>query len=195
MTAGTVDASFSGVTSSVNDSVGLSTDLHAYAVTDGGQLHVLDALNLAVGGFTDVAHFPYQNSPASAVKFGAYVDYTDHSAYFGDNSGNVWAVTNAGGTFAGFPLSLGAVQITSSPVYLVSGGVIAVGASDGYIYFINRNNGSNVPVVFKRYFVTSSGSVSSVAYDYGNHEYMVSSSDGKLTFVNGMDVTDPDSTH
>ena len=195
MSSGTIDASFSGLTSSVNDSVRFENDLHAYAVTDGGQLEVIDALNFGTGNFKNVTHFPYQSAAASPIKFADYVDYSNDSSYFGDNAGNVYVVTNVGANLAGFPLSLGAIQITSSPMFLTGGGIIAVGANDGYVYFINRNNGSNVPVIYKRFFVTGAGSVSSVAYDQNTSKYMVSSSDGKLIFVNGSDVLDPDGTH
>jgi hypothetical protein len=40
--------------------------------------------------------------------------------------------------------------------------------------------------------VTSSGTVSTVAYNNNTSQYMVSSSDGKLLFIKASDVSDPD---
>jgi hypothetical protein len=195
MSSGVVDATFSsGVTATVNDSVRFESNNHAYAVTDGGTMHVLDALNFGTGAFKDVTHFPYQTTAASAIKFAPYVDYKTSYAYFGDDAGKLYIVTDVGALLnAGYPFSLGAIKVTSSPVYLPGGGVVAVGANDGYLYFVDRNSGSSVPNIFKRYFVTSAGSISSVSYDYNTSEYMVASSDGRLMFVNGTDVHDPTS--
>jgi hypothetical protein len=193
MTAGSVNASFSGVTSTINGSVRLLTN-RAYAVTDGGTMHVLDAANLNSGGFVNLPGFPYQTAAASPIKAAPYVDSRTNYAYLGDVGGNLYVVTDTGGNLAGYPFSIsGSIQLSSSPLYLEGSGVIAIGANDGYIYFIDRHNSSNVPTIFKRYFLTSAGTVSSVAYDYNTSEYMVSSSDGKLEFIKGADVTDPTS--
>jgi hypothetical protein len=186
MTSGSVDASYTGETTSFNDAVVL-INTRAYAVSDAGKLHALDALNFNSGGFTDVTGFPYQTAAAQPIKFSAWIDYATTDAYFGDNSGNVYTVSTAGALRTGFPVSLGAVQVTSSPIYRTGTGVIAVGASDGYLYFIDRSAGA----VFDRFFVSSSGTVSSVSYDPHISAFMVASSDGKLVFVNGADVTDP----
>jgi hypothetical protein len=202
MTSGSPpNASFTGATTDVNDAVVLMSSLgtgslattYAYAVTSGGQLEKLDALNFNSGAFTNVTGFPYQTAAAKPIKFSPWIDINTAAAYFGDDGGSVYVVTSAGAAFTGFPLSISAsIKITSSPFYRSGGGVIAVGASDGYLYFIDRNNGS-APNVFKRFFVTSAGSISSVSYNPNNSTYMVSSSDGKLVFVNASDVTDPTS--
>ena len=194
MSAGSINASFSGVTTSVNGSVVLmANNSRAYAVTDGGTLHVLDAATLTVGAFKNLTGFPYQSAAASPIKAAPYVDYKTSNSYFGDNTGKLYVVTSTGTNLPGYPFSLGSLQVTSAPAYLSGGGVIAVGASDGYLYFVDRNSGSNVPKIFRRYFVTSAGAISSVSYDFNTSEYMVSSSDGKLMFVNGTDVVDPTS--
>jgi hypothetical protein len=191
MTSGTVNASFSGISTSVNASVRLINN-RAYAVTDGGNMQVLDASNFNVGGFTNLTGFPYQSTAAQPIGAAPYVDSSTNYAYFGDKGGTVYAVTGAGANVVGYPFSISsAVQLSSSPIYLAGGGVIAIGANDGYIYFIDRHNASNVPTVFRRYFVTASGTVSTVAYDGTTSEYMVSSSDGKLMFVKAADVADP----
>jgi hypothetical protein len=192
VTSGNVNSSFSGVTANVNDSSALVGD-RVYAVTDGGTLHVLDAANFDPGGFTNLSGFPYQTAAAKAIARAPWVDYYSGTAYFGDDGGALYAVTSSGANLSGFPFSLsGSIKITSSPLYLR--GVIAVGANDGSLYFIDRQNGSNTPNLFKRFFVTSGGSVSTVAYNSNTQSYMVSSSDGKLVFVNGADVTDPTPT-
>jgi hypothetical protein len=64
-----------------------------------------------------------------------------------------------------------------------------VGAADGYVYFIDRHNGSNSPQIFKKYFA-GAGSVSSVAYNYSTSDYMVSTNDGRLVFIKASDVPD-----
>ena len=182
-----------GLTTAVNDAVVLVNG-RAYAVTDGGQIEALDALNFNSGGFVNVTGFPFQTAAAKPIKFAPWVDHTDNSAYFGDDGGNVYVLTTAGATMAGYPfLTSGAgplIKITSSPIYLQNSGVIAVGADDGYLYFIDRTNGT-APNIFKRFFVTGAGSVSSVSYDNNLSAYMVASSDGKLTLINGADVVDP----
>ena len=193
MTAGAIDASFSGVTTNINDSVRLINN-RAYAVTDGGTMHVLNASSFTTGGFTNVTGFPYQSTAAQPIKAAPYVDYQTNNAYFGDTGGNLYVVTSTGGNLTGYPFSISAsIQLASSPVYLPGGGVIVVGANDGYVYFIDRHNTSNVPAIFKRYFVTAAGTVSTVAYDYQTSRYMVSTSDGKLAFINASDVPDPTS--
>ncbi|HEY2731373.1 MAG TPA: hypothetical protein VGK52_15625 [Polyangia bacterium] len=192
MSAGVVDASFNGPTSNVNDSVVLSGN-RAYAVTDGGKLYVLDASNFGVGGFTNLTGSPYVAAAAKAIKSAPWVDYTTGNAYFGDDGGNLYAVTSAGANLnSGYPFVVSAsIKLSSSPMYRKGGGVIAVGANDGYVYFVDRNKGSNTPSIFRRFFVTSAGTVSSVSYDSNISEYLVSSSDGKLAFINGADVIDP----
>ena len=191
MTSGTVDASYAGSTASINGAVVLVNG-RAYAVSDGGTIYALDALNFAPGGFTNVTGFPFQTAAAKPIQRAPWVDSTDNGAYFGDDGGNVYALTSAGTARTGYPLPIsGAPKITSTPIYVSGSGVLAVGANDGYLYFIDRDNGSG-PTVFKRFFVTSSGhDVSSVSYNANTLVYMVSSSDGKLAFVDAADVADP----
>lgn len=192
VTSANVNSSFSGVTANVNDASALVSD-RVYAVTDGGTLHVLDAANFDPGGFTNLGGFPYQTGTTKAISRAPWVDYYSRTAYFGDDSGALYAVTSSGANLSGFPYSLSAsIKITSSPLYLR--GVIAVGANDGSLYFIDRQNASSTPNLFKRFFVTNGGSVSTVAYNSNTQSYMVSSSDGKLVFVSGSDVTDPTPT-
>jgi hypothetical protein len=189
---GVVESSFtSGLTTSVNGSIRIINNF-AYAVTDGGQLNVLDASNFGVGGFTNVTGFPYQSAAASPIKSAPLVDAGSNIAYFGDNAGNLYAVTHTGANLTGYPFAIpGAPALSSSPLYLPKGGVIAVGGADGYLYFIDRHDGTNTPQIFKRYFVTSAGTVSSVSFNFSTSQYMVSTSDGKLVFINGADVPDP----
>jgi len=191
------DASFSGVTATVNDSVRF-VNTRAYAVTDGGTLHVIDALNFGVGAFKNITNFPYQTTAASPIKLAPFVDYKTGYAYFGDDTGKLYVVTNLGALLnIHYPFSLPAAKVTSSPVYLAGGGVIAVGGSDGYLYFVNRIDGSGNAVIFKRYFVSGTTPVSTVSFDYNLGTvgaYMVSTGDGKLMFIDGADVLDPDGT-
>ena len=189
-TSGAVDASYAGATTSINGAISLANG-HAYAVSDAGKVYALDALSFAVGGFTNITGFPYQTAAAKPIKFAPWVDAATNYAFFGDDGGNLHALTGAGVALTGYPLAISSsIKITSTPFYMPGGGVIAVGADDGYLYFVDKNNGTG-PSIFKRFFVTSAGSVSSVAYSRNTSVYMVASSDGKLTFVNGADVTDP----
>jgi hypothetical protein len=191
MSAGNVNASYSGVTSNVNESAELVNN-RVYAVTDGGTLHVLDASNFGSGAFTNLTGFPYQSAAVKAIKASPWVDYKTNYAYFGDDGGNLYVVTDAGSNLAGYPFSIsGSIKLSSSPMYRSGSGVIAVGANDGYLYFVDRHNASNVPQIFRRYFLTSSGTVSSVSYDSNISSYIVATSDGKLMFVSAADVTDP----
>jgi hypothetical protein len=193
MTAGTVDASFSGATANINDSVRLINN-RAYAVTDGGTMHVLDASNFNTGGFINLTGFPYQSAAASPIKSSPYIDPTPGVAYFGDNAGNLYAVGSNGVALTGYPYAIsGAPALSSTPLYLPNGGVVAVGAADGYLYFIDRHDATNTPQIFKRYFISSAATVSSVGYNATTSQYMVSTSDGKLVFINASDVPDPTS--
>jgi hypothetical protein len=185
------DSTFA-VTATVNDSVRLINN-RAYAVTNAGKVYFLDASNFASGGFTNLTGSPYSSASGSAMKAAPYIDPPTNNVYVGDDGGKLYVITSAGVTLnASYPFTVASgVTLRSSPVYLQGGGVIAVGGGDGYVYFINRS----VPEVFKRFFVTSSGhTVSSVAYNVSTSQYMVSSDDGKLMFINGSDVTDPDAT-
>jgi hypothetical protein len=186
-----VDTSYGGSTTSINGAVVLVNG-RAYAASDGGAVYALDALNFASGGFTNITGFPYQTAAAKPIQRAPWVDSTDNTAYFGDDGGNVYALTSAGAVRTGYPLPIsGAPKVTSTPIYVSGSGVLAVGANDGYLYFIDRNNGSG-PSLFKRFFVTSAGhDVSSVSYNANTLVYMVSSSDGRLTFVSAADVADP----
>jgi hypothetical protein len=187
MTAGMISGDYSGATTAINGAIVLLSG-HAYAASDAGKIYALDALNFNTGGFTTITGFPYQTSAAAAIKFAPWVDSTS-TAYFGDDSGKLYDLGSSGTLATGYPVSVSSSKITSTPIYL-GGGVIGVGANDGYVYFIDRS----AAAVFKRFFVTSTGNaVSSVAYDTNISAYMVSSSDGKLIFVNGADVTDPTS--
>jgi hypothetical protein len=192
MTSATVASSFTA-TANVNGPIVLIGG-RVYAATDGGTLHMLDGVLTDAGGFKNFSGYPYQTAAAKPIKFAPTVDNWGEGAYFGDDGGNVYYLPKVGGLATGYPLNISAsIKITSTPMYLKNGGVIAVGASDGYVYFIDRNNGSG-PSLFKRFFVSGSGSISSVSYDQKISAYMVSSSDGKLIFINGADVTDPTPT-
>jgi hypothetical protein len=195
-----VQAFSTDAAATINDGVRLVNN-RAFAVTEGGTLHVLDASDFGVGGFQhNVTGFPYQTTAASPIRFAPYIDTTGAStssfttAYFGDNAGNVYAVNSSGAALTGYPFALTGSAITSTPIYLRNSGVIAIGAADGTLYFIDRHNGSNAPAIFKRYTVSTTGSVSSVGYNNSTSQYMVGTSDGRLVFIAASDVTDPTSS-
>lgn len=188
-----VEASYAGVTSNVNGSVRLANN-RAYAVTDGGQLHAIDATNFGIGGFANVTGFPYQTAAAVPIQLPAMIYAQTGLAYFGDNSGRLYSVTSAGANETNYPLAVTASAITSSPLYIAGSGVIAMGAADGYVYFIDRHNASGSPALFNRYYV-GSGSVSSVSYNSSNSQFMVASSDGKIAFIQASAVPDPTSSN
>jgi hypothetical protein len=195
------DASFTGSTTSINDSVRLINN-RAVAVTEGGKVYVLDASNFNSGGFTNLSTFnsgsPYSSASGSPMRAAPYVDYNGNYIYVCDNSGRVYVITSTGANLnSNYPFLLSpTIQLTASPLYLKSSGVIAVGGSDGAVYFINRQNASGVPSLYKKFFVTASGSgsVSTIAYNNSTAQYMVSSTDGKLVFIKASDVPDPDTT-
>ncbi|MDB4981179.1 MAG: hypothetical protein JWM82_1931 [Myxococcales bacterium] len=184
-----VDADFNSATTTTAFNGGINlVSSRAYAVNDGGKLYVLDASSFGTGGFTTLTGYPYSSAAASPIKAFPFVDSFSSYAYFGDNSGKLYVVTLAGANLTGYPYALtGAPQLTSTPLYRRAGGTIAVGASDGYVYFINRHDAANAPQIRKRYFV-GAGSVSSVSYNSNSSQYMAASSDGRMTFINVADV-------
>ena len=152
--SGTVDGNYDTLAAKdVNGAIVIQAS-RAYAVNDAGTIFVIDALNFGTNGFTTI-RTPYTTTAASPIKFSAWVD-ANSAAFFGDNAGNVYDYLSTGALAAGFPVSVGTAQITSSPLYRQDSGVIAVGASDGYVYFVDRSAAS----VFKRFFVTGAGTVS-----------------------------------
>ncbi|MDB4982638.1 MAG: hypothetical protein JWM82_3390, partial [Myxococcales bacterium] len=189
---GVVNASYNGPTTNVNGGVNFMND-KVYAVTEGGALYVLDANNFTMGGFTVRSGFPYQNSPPSPIRAYPFVDGRADIAYFGDNSGKLHVVTGTGSALSGYPYSVGSLQLTSVPCYLRSSGTIAIGASDGYVYFINRHTDvAGHPAIRKRYFI-GTGTVSTVSYNGNSAQYMMATSDGHLAYISAADVgTDAD---
>jgi hypothetical protein len=185
MTNGTVDASspFTGMTS-FNGAIVIQAS-HAYASSDAGQIYSLDALNFASGKFINITGYPAPTTAVGAIKFAPWVD-SSSNVYFGDNNGKLYQLGSSGSTVMG--ISLSSQNVTSTPIYRSGAGVIGVGANDGYVYFVDRS----AQAIFKRFFVTTTGNaVSSVSYDANNSAFLVSSSDGKLLFINASDVTDP----
>ena len=181
-----------GATAGINGSVSVINN-RAYAVSDAGKLFVLDAT--LAGGLTNITGFPF-TAAASPIKAAAYVDPNNNNAYFGNNAGALYVVTGTGVALAGFASGYtisGSPALSSAPVYVQSSGVIAVGAADGNVYFVDRQNASHLPSLFKRYFA-GTGAVSTVAYNPNTSQYMVSTNDGRLTFINASDVSDPTSS-
>jgi hypothetical protein len=184
-----VQATYNSLTSSVNGSVRVN-GTRAYAVTSGGQLYALDATNTGTGGFTTLTGFPYQTAAASPIQAPAYTDSNTGVSFFGDDTGRLYSVTSAGAATSGYPYVVTSAAITSSPLYISGSGVVALGAADGYLYFVDRRNAAGNPSLFNRYYV-GTGAVSWVAYDANSASYMVSSQDGKLSFVARSLVSDP----
>ncbi len=83
-----IESTFSGLTAGVNGSIRLANN-RAYAVTDNGQLHALDAINFTSGGFTNVSGYPYQTTAGVPIQAPAWIDSTSQDAYFGDDSGKL----------------------------------------------------------------------------------------------------------
>jgi hypothetical protein len=184
----TIDTGYAGPTMDVNGAVNLINN-RAYAVTEGGQLFALDASNFNTGGFTAFSGFPYQNSPVSPIRAAPFVDPSTNDAYFGDVAGKLYIVTSTGANLAGYPYPLsGTPQLTSTPYYRRASGTVAVGAADGYVYFINRHaDVANNPAIRKRYFV-GTGTVSSVSFNSNSSQYMVATSDGHMAYISASDV-------
>jgi hypothetical protein len=198
------DQQFTGSTTNINDSIRLIND-RAWAVTEGGYVYCLNASDTTPGAFTNLSTFnpsagvgrpyPLPTAGGSPMRAAPYVDPYTNAAYVGDNAGKIHIVTSTGTSLSPYPYTVpGTPQFTSSPVYMKGSGIIAIGGSDGYVYFINRHNSSNTPVIHKKFSVTSSGTVSTIGYNNSTAQYMVSSSDGKLLFIKASDVSDPDTT-
>jgi beta-glucanase (GH16 family) len=184
----TIDASYTGSTTNVNDGVNVINN-RVFAVTQGGKLFVLDAFNFGVGGFTTRAGFPYASSPSKPIAASAYLDPFTNTAYFGDAAGRLFVVTDTGASLsASYPYQLaGASTVMGTPLYLSGSGTIAIGASDGYVYFVNRRDATGTPALRKRFFA-GSGAVTAISYDVSAARYMAASSDGHLTFISAADV-------
>jgi hypothetical protein len=187
---GAVVESSLALSSSVNRSVRLVND-RAYAVTAAGQLHALNATAFGVGAFVNVSGFPYATAFGASIQAPAYITPTGF-AYFGDDTGRLYSVTSAGASESNYPLAVSTFAITASPLYIGKSGVIAVGAADGFVYFIDRHDASSSPAVFTRYYV-GQGNVASLAYDAAGAQYMATSGDGKLSFISASSVADPTS--
>ncbi|MDB4979623.1 MAG: hypothetical protein JWM82_375 [Myxococcales bacterium] len=187
-----IDTDFAGSTANINGGVNLMNN-RAYAATNAGKLYVLDASNFTAG-FTTLAGFPYSSVAASPIQAYPFVDGATNYAYFGDNAGKLYVVTDTGTNFTGYPYSItGAPQLPSTPLYRRGTGTIAVGASDGYVYFINRHaDVAGNPAIRKRYFV-GTGTVSAVSFNSNSSQYMAATSDGRMTYIAASDVgTDSD---
>jgi hypothetical protein len=201
MTGATVPSNFTA-SAAVNASMAIVSNV-LYAVTNDGNLYGLDASNFTSGGFKNVTGTGtnplFSTGASKPIGGGPWVDASASLIYLADDGGSLYVVTTAGAlyqphppTLTKFPFTVSSGHKLSKPLYRSSSGVIAVGADDGYVYFVDRDSdGAGTPKIFKRFFVTSSGQVSAVAYDSGASIFMVSSSDGKLMFINAVDVTDP----
>jgi hypothetical protein len=192
---GTISDSFGESTTNITAAVNLINS-RAYAVTAGGQLYAIDAS--ISGTFTKLSGFPYQNSPVSAITAAAFVDPFTNYAYFGDSAGRVFIVKDTGAAFStisatNYPFQVaGASAVMGTPLYRKGGGTIAIGASDGYLYFVNRQDATGTPQIRKRYFV-GTGAVTSVSYNTSTSQYMAASADGHMTYILASDVgTDSD---
>ncbi|HVZ74337.1 MAG TPA: hypothetical protein VHJ20_18280 [Polyangia bacterium] len=163
-----------------------------FVSTQGGSLYELDASNFATSGsFTTFTGFPYTG--ASAIAGAPFADARTNYAYFGDSAGKLYIVTSTGANLTGYPSTLlSSTQITTTPYYKTVSGTIAVGAADGYAYFINRHDATNTPQIRKR-FVVGNGAVTAISYDSNAARYMAASADGRLTYISASDVgTDTD---
>jgi hypothetical protein len=198
---GTIESSYStGLTVDVNAMTMVNNRLHA--VTAGGKLYEINALNFTAGGFTTYTGFPYSDSGASPIVAQPFVDPFSDYAYFGDSAGKVYIVSKAGVSFSAtkYPYTF-ATGTVGTPLYRKASGTIAVGASDGYVYFLNRQDASGNPQIRKRYFVCgkdpaganpSATSVTTVSYNSNSSQYMVACN-GNMTYIPSADVgTDSD---
>ncbi|HVZ70898.1 MAG TPA: discoidin domain-containing protein [Polyangia bacterium] len=181
---GTVLSSYTGATTNVNGLNLINNRLDF--VTQGGGLYELDVSNFASGTFTTFTGFPYTG--ASAIGAPPFADPATNYAYFADAGGKLYVVTPTGAALTGYPYTIaGTPAITSTPYYKRSSGTIAVGAANGYAYFINRHDASNNPQIRKQYFV-GAGSVTAISYNSNTSQYMAASSDGHMTYINASDV-------
>ncbi|HVZ72478.1 MAG TPA: glycoside hydrolase family 16 protein [Polyangia bacterium] len=184
----TIDTSYLGVTTNVNGAMNVIND-RAFAVTQGGQLFVLAASSFVAGGFTTLAGFPYTTSPAKPIVATASLDPFTNVAYFGDSAGRVFVVTAAGASFSpAYPYQLaGTSAVMGTPLYRHGSGTIAIGASDGYVYFLNRQDATGTPQLRKRIFVGGTAAPS-ISYDNSTAHYLATSNDGHMLFIAASDV-------
>jgi outer membrane protein assembly factor BamB len=118
-----------------------------------------------------------------------YVDPQYTRVYFGDQDGHLYAINSSGAAVTGYPWRPGTSADAFATAPLVQGGVIVIGATDGFLYVIDQSSNGSVPALIQTYrFGGSNTAVSGIAYDSNSSSYMVSTAnatnkDGKLYYI------------
>jgi hypothetical protein len=118
-----------------------------------------------------------------------YVDAQYSRVYYGDQDGHLYVINSGGTAVTGYPWRPGSSSEAFATAPLYRGGVIIIGATDGYVYIIDQNSNGSIPALIQTYrFGTTGTAVSGVAFDNNSNSYMVSTAnatnkDGKLYYV------------
>jgi outer membrane protein assembly factor BamB len=153
-----------------------------FAGDDGGTMWAMDTNNFAgtnkMWSYV-VAGDSIQSSP--------YADST--GVYFGTDGGKVVGLNvTTGAALTGYPLVPAATTDKIRTAPLSQGGLLVVGTTTGKLFFIDRNNGTTGPALYREFYFGPTESVSSVGYDTSASRYMVSTSDsgtndGRLYYI------------
>jgi hypothetical protein len=118
-----------------------------------------------------------------------YVDAQYSRVYYGDQDGHLYVINSSGAAVTGYPWRPGSSSEAFATAPLYRGGVIIIGATDGYLYVIDQNSNGSIPALIQTYrFGTTGTAVSGVAFDNNSNSYMVSTAnatnkDGKLYYI------------
>jgi hypothetical protein len=198
--SGVADNSNPGGSNAVNGRITILSNV-LYAGDDNGYFWSLDPdANFAASGGT-FKNWSYHDATNHASCGGVcqvkshYVDPVLTRIYYGDQDGHVYVLSSAGAAVTGYPWRPGSSSEAFATAPLYRGGVIVIGATDGFLYVIDQNFNGSLPKLIQTYrFGTTGTAVSGVAYDANSGAYLVSTAnatnkDGRLYYLTAS--TDP----
>jgi hypothetical protein len=190
----TADNTNPGSTNAVNGRITILSNT-LYAGDDNGHMWSLDpGTSFGASGGT-YKNWGYNDSSNHATCGGVcqiqshYVDPQYTRIYYGDQDGHLYVLNSSGAAVTGYPWRPGSSAEAFATAPLYRSGVIAIGATDGFLYVIDQNSNGSVPALIQTYRFGASGtSVSGVAFDNNSGSYMVSTAnatnkDGKLYYI------------
>ena len=166
-----------------------------YVGDSGGSVWAVDPGAFSSSGTVTTNLWKY--TAGSAVTDNYYDNGTD-TVMFGTAGGKVVALTGAGSSglgvpLTGYPYTLSTTitdSVSTAPLYY--NGVLVVGTSKGNLYFLDRSTGSGVSVLLEVNFGLTE-SVSTIGFDPTASRFMVTTSsaanDGRLYYFDA--ITDP----
>jgi hypothetical protein len=195
----------------------IPTDASSEATANPG---TTTTINGRVVGYVDSIYFPEDNGKVWSISAGSLAtawSYQDTNAtrhpggctaasqctvknvwydsymarmVFGDKDGHVYNV-NASGPATGYPFRPGTAADVFQAAPAVYAGVLVIGAANGNVYFIDKNNGTTGPTLLRT--VVLPAAPSSISYNTtangGSGAFVATTADGKLFYM--APQTDP----